>query len=77
MTILPRMSPEVLNESLLLVQRWRASSEALLHCPVCAAPGVEIIDRSVRPYSEWYALRCDGCGLEASLHIPLPGPAIY
>ncbi|WP_291159588.1 hypothetical protein [Hyphomicrobium sp.] len=59
------------------IARWRADPGAVQGCPVCGTPGVEIIDRSARPYSEWYVLKCAACGLDASLHIPLPGPATY
>ena len=27
-------------------------------CPVCEASGLKIVDRSTRPYAEWYALSC-------------------
>jgi len=33
-----------------------------------------IIDRSARPYAEWYALSCRSCGLDETLHIPLGPP---
>ena len=43
-------------------------------CPVCGKPGLAIIDRSARPYAEWYALACAACGLDETLHIPLGPP---
>ena len=36
--------------------RWRRTQPAA--CPACGAPGLVIIDRSARPYAEWYALPC-------------------
>lgn len=68
---------EHLTAALELIAAWRNDPAAAQPCPVCGAPGVEIIDRSVRPYSEWYALGCAQCGLDAAIHIPLPGPVTY
>jgi hypothetical protein len=71
-TDLPR---ERLPETLRRIAAWRADPGASLNCPICEAPGFEIIDRSARPYSEWYALNCRVCDLNATLHIPMPGPS--
>ncbi|MBS0267716.1 MAG: hypothetical protein JSS54_01930 [Proteobacteria bacterium] len=68
---------EHLSGALDRIAAWRTDPESALTCPVCGASGVEIIDRSARPYSEWYAMRCAHCGLDAALHIPLAGPAAY
>lgn len=68
---------EHLSEALNRIAIWRADPGTVQNCPVCQAPGIEIIDRSARPYSEWYALKCAACGLDTSLHIPLPGPVSY
>jgi hypothetical protein len=56
------------------IATWRADPWMVQACPVCQVPGLIIIDRSVRPYSEWYALTCAACGLDGTVHIPLPGP---
>ena len=45
------------------------------YCPACGKVGLEIIDRSARPYAEWYVLTCWSCGLSETLNIPL-GPAV-
>jgi predicted RNA-binding Zn-ribbon protein involved in translation (DUF1610 family) len=56
------------------VTSWRANPEASVQCPACGAAGLTVIDRSARPYAEWYALSCPSCGLDETLHIPL-GPS--
>ncbi len=66
-----------LNDALDRIAAWRADPCTVQSCPVCQAQGMEIIDRSARPYSEWYALTCAACGLDTSVHIPLPGPVSY
>jgi hypothetical protein len=71
-TDLPR---ERLPEVLRCIAAWRVDPGAPRNCPVCATPGLEIIDRSARPYSEWYVLNCRACGLDTTLHIPMPGPS--
>jgi hypothetical protein len=71
------LASDHLAEALERIDAWRADSSIAPTCPVCRAPGLEIIDRSARPYSEWYALKCAACGLDSSVHIPLPGPVSY
>jgi predicted RNA-binding Zn-ribbon protein involved in translation (DUF1610 family) len=71
------LKPESLSAALDSIHAWRADPHAPRNCPNCGAPGVEIIDRSARPYTEWYVLNCRACGLDATLHIPMPGPAAY
>ena len=56
------------------VTTWRANPGAPAMCPACGASGLAIVDRSARPYAEWYALSCASCGLEHTLHIPLAPP---
>jgi hypothetical protein len=65
---------EHLSDAFERIAEWRADPWTVHSCPVCQTAGLQIVDRSVRPYSEWYALACAACGLDASLHIPLPGP---
>ena len=43
-------------------------------CPRCDAPGLAIEDRSARPHAEWYFLRCQGCGLDETIHIAHASP---
>ena len=62
-------------EAYRLIAAWRADPAVAPVCPVCAAPGLTVIDRSARPYAEWYALACAGCGLDETLHIPLAPPS--
>ena len=41
-----------------------------MQCAICGAPGVHVEDRSTRPYSEWYVVKCASCGLDDTIHIP-------
>lgn len=65
-----------LKEALRRISAWRADPGAFRECPLCGASGLEIVDRSARPYSEWYELKCAACGLDTTLHVPLPGPSL-
>ncbi|MFT3730048.1 MAG: hypothetical protein QM780_01300 [Hyphomicrobium sp.] len=71
------LKSEHLPNALDRIAAWRCDPFSVQKCPACDVAGIEIIDRSARPYSEWYALKCGACGLDAALHIPLPGPAGY
>jgi hypothetical protein len=57
------------------IAAWRADPKAAVACPACGAEGLAIIDRSARPYAEWYALSCRACGLDETLHVAL-GPSV-
>ena len=50
---------------------WRLVPSEPVACPVCEAVGLVIVDRSTRPYAEWYALSCSTCGLSHTIHIPM------
>ena len=52
------------------VRIWEAGQRDGLVCPVCGAPGLEIIDRSARPHMSWYALSCGSCGLDEAIALP-------
>lgn len=56
------------------INAWRVAPVSPVACPACEAPGLAIIDRSARPYAEWYALSCAGCGLSETLNVPLSAP---
>jgi RNase P subunit RPR2 len=60
-----------------LVRAWRRDETIPVVCPACLAPGLDITDRSARPYREWYALTCTPCGytktIGVSLAAPIPG----
>jgi hypothetical protein len=60
------------------IAAWRCDPTQPVACPACNLEGLVIIDRSVRPYAEWYALGCASCGLDETLHVPLgpPMPAL-
>jgi hypothetical protein len=68
------LAREQIPAALAAIAAWRADRDAGPVCPSCQARGLTIIDRSARPYSEWYALKCVTCGLEANVQIPLSGP---
>jgi hypothetical protein len=53
------------------IASWRLAPAEPVACPVCERPGLDIDDRSTRPYAEWYALTCPSCGLEHTIHIPM------
>lgn len=70
------LSANELGLALEAIARWRADSAAALGCPRCGAEGLQLVDRSARPYAEWYHLSCTGCGLDETVHIPLGSPDI-
>ena len=53
---------------------WRSDPKQPVACPACSKEGLVIIDRSARPYAEWYALSCPACGLDDTLHVALGPP---
>ena len=69
------LGPEDVKQALRSIAAWRADPDAPAACPVCGAAQLSIIDRSARPYAEWYYLTCAQCGLEETLHIPMSPPS--
>ena len=65
------LPPSKLAAALFAIRAWRADSAENSACPDCGAPGLDIQDRSARPYAEWYVL---ACGLDATINIPLGPP---
>ena len=57
------------------VAQWRADPDNPVFCPRCGLEGLCVIDRSARPYSEWYVISCAACQLETTLQIPMAPPA--
>ena len=57
-----------------LVRQWRRDETLPVLCPACAAPGLDIADRSARPYREWYALSCKPCGFSQTVGVALAAP---
>ena len=55
---------------------WRVDPDAPVICPRCDKPDLNVIDRSARPYAEWYALSCPACGLDVTVNIPLGPPVM-
>jgi hypothetical protein len=53
---------------------WRSNPTMNVACPRCSHEKLAIEDQSSRPYAEWYALSCESCGLEHTLHVALGMP---
>ena len=53
------------------IAAWRLAAGEPVSCPLCEASGLEIVDRSTRPYAEWYALSCHSFGLDHTIQIPM------
>jgi len=70
------LTTDELQSALALIGGWRADPDASVACPRCGQAGLAVIDRSARPYAEWYALACSGCGLDETIHIPLGPPVM-
>jgi predicted RNA-binding Zn-ribbon protein involved in translation (DUF1610 family) len=68
------LGADQLRETVRCIAAWRASPDTPVACPACGESGLAIIDRSARPYAEWYALSCSRCGLDETLNIPLGPP---
>jgi len=60
-----------LREALARIAAWRLAPADPVACPVCEVQGLEVDDRSTRPYAEWYVLSCPSCGLAHTIHIPM------
>jgi transcription elongation factor Elf1 len=57
-----------------VITTWKNDPEADLTCPRCGQGGLQLVDQSARPYSEWYELSCETCGLEVAMHLPQAPP---
>ena len=58
------------------VAQWKNTGSSPQVCPRCSEAQLTITDQSVRPYSEWYKLDCNNCGLDVTMHQPLSQPLI-
>ncbi len=63
-----------MRTALTRIAAWRAAPSEPVACPVCEAAGLAIVDRSARPYAEWYVLTCAACNLDATIHLPMAPP---
>ena len=70
----PALTAEETRTALQRIQGWRLDPGAAVACPRCDREGLTVIDRSARPYSEWYALSCAACGLDATINVPMAAP---
>lgn len=68
------LPPDKLGAAIASIAAWRLAPESAVACPVCESSGLLLIDRSARPYAEWYVLTCADCGLDATLQIPSAPP---
>lgn len=69
----PKRSPSA-ADLMKCVADWRRAQDAPAGCPACGAQALSIVDKSARPYREWYTFACTACGLDRTLEIPLAGP---
>lgn len=67
-------TPALVQAALVQVRVWQSDTTSALVCPVCGEAGLQIVDRSARPFADWYAFACTACGLDDNIHIPLPVP---
>ena len=68
------LTPDQQREAVRRIAAWRADPQRPVACPACGKEGLTIVDRSARPYAEWYALTCPACGLDETLHTALGPP---
>lgn len=66
------LAPHVLRAALDRISIFRSGvGDEPLTCPACSAAGVKLTDASARPHAEWYLIKCEKCGLDEQVHIPL------
>lgn len=70
-----KLPDDRLGAAISAISTWRQAPFDPVPCPACGQSGLQIIDRSARPYAEWYVLLCDGCGLDHTLHLPMAPPS--
>ena len=68
------LAGDQLREAMRNIALWRADPRAPVACPACGKLGLAVVDRSARPYAEWYALSCAACGLSETVNVPLGAP---
>lgn len=68
------LDAEEAREAWRVIGLFHADPSQALPCPRCQAAGVAVFDRSARPHAEWYALVCQSCGLDETLHRSMPSP---
>ena len=69
-----KLPDDKLGAAIAAISVWRHAPDDPVPCPVCGRAGLDIVDRSARPYAEWYVLLCNGCGLDHTLHLPMAPP---
>jgi len=71
-----QLTRDELAKALPRITAWRIDPDEPVVCPRCEVSGLNIIDRSARPYAEWYAVSCAACGMDATINIPLGPPVM-
>ena len=61
---------EIAARAVVAIREWESGARENLECPICAAEGLEIVDKSARPHMAWFALKCEACGLDEAVAIP-------
>ena len=64
------IKPDIAARAMTAIRACQAGQHTGLICPICAAPGLEIMDRSARPHMAWYVLNCKACGLDEAVAVP-------
>ncbi|MGL4396005.1 MAG: hypothetical protein ACRCS9_05650 [Hyphomicrobium sp.] len=72
----PQLDAERMAIAMSRIAAWLSSPDAEHACPACETLGVVISDHSARPYTEWYAIKCSACGLDAMVSVPLGPPVV-
>lgn len=68
------LSADKMATAMLAIRQWREAPGRSVACPVCGSPGLTILDRSARPFAEWYVLSCRSCALDDTIHVPMAPP---
>ncbi|MGD9783436.1 MAG: hypothetical protein AB7E80_02410 [Hyphomicrobiaceae bacterium] len=59
----------LMERAMQVLRTFQRDHTAALACPACGVEGVRVVDRSARPYAEWYEFSCATCGLEDAIHM--------
>lgn len=65
------VTQEDVDAAVKVIRAWHAEPKVDYACPRCDVVGVSIIDRSARPHADWYAFKCEACGLDDAINIPV------
>ena len=68
-----KLPPDKTAAALSAINAWQRDTAKAVSCPMCGSEGLRIVDRSSRPYTAWFGLDCDACGLADHITYPLGG----